>query len=91
MQYKGDGDGEGGAGGKRRDGQPAAFAFDLGGFLDELVAQVSDAAEKIMCRHTAIPSFKSASRRPPRRRKRRDLTVFSVMQNRPDSRRTESP
>ena len=86
-----DGDGQHRAGGQRRDGQPALFPPDIGSFLDHGVAQIPDAAEQILCRHTAIPSFKSASRSPARRRNSRDLTVFSVSPNRPDKRRTESP
>ena len=86
-----DGDGQHRARGQRRDGQPARLPPDVGGLFDHAVAQVSDAAEQVFRRHTAIPSFKSASRSPARRRNSRDLTVFSVRPNRPDKRRTESP
>ena len=86
-----DGDGQHRARGQRRDGQPARLPPDVGGLFDHAVAQVSDAAEQVFRRHTAIPSFKSASRSPARRRNSRDLTVFSDRPNRPDKRRTESP
>ena len=86
-----DGDSQHRAGGQRRDGQPARLPLDVRGLFDHAIAQVSDAAEQVFRRHTAIPSFKSASRSPARRRNSRDLTVFSVSPNRPDKRRTESP